>query len=282
MDKDVLQVGVVTTGGTTGQTDFRSGINGLIGISGCLVLIADSGCAIVYVGFKRRVLRKGMIAVLFYDDTFWFQQISNNFKCRFVALSYDNVQEAIYKLSSPYFWDYISESPLFQLDSKQWMFLERWYEQMQWICRDVVAEYVDNMIRNNIYNLFMAMDSEMVKGLKIEKKTITRSRYLIIEFLKLISQHCHHQRDVSFYAEQLCITTTYLYKLTRKRLNLSPKELIDEQTICEIKTLLVNTEKTIKEIADTFHFDDKTYMCRYFRRHTGLSPNDYRNGIKKH
>ena len=64
-----LQFGIIADGGRTGQKDFKAYGNNRIGISGCMVLLVDSGCAIISVGFKRRVLRRGMMAVLFYDDT---------------------------------------------------------------------------------------------------------------------------------------------------------------------------------------------------------------------
>ena len=121
------------------------------------------------------------------------------------------------------------------------------------------------------------MDSEMMQGGEMEKRSISRSRRLIIKFLKLVAQHFRTTREVSFYAQQLCITTTYLYKLTHRRWNLSPKELIDQQTICEIKMLLSNTDMSVKEIAATLHFEDTPYMCRYFRQRTGVSPMEYRN-----
>ena len=274
---DNLQIGMIADGGRTGQTDFKAYGSNRIGISGCMVLLVDSGCAIVSVGFRRRVLRQGMMTVLFYDDTFWIERSSNTFRCRYVVLANDNVQEAIYKLASPYFWDSLTENPLLRPDSKQWELLEAWYEQMVWICRNLANEYINPMLRNNIYNLFMAMDNEMMQGGEMEKKSISRSRRLIIKFLKLVAQHFRTTREVSFYAQQLCITTTYLYKLTHRRWNLSPKELIDQQTICEIKTLLSNTDMSVKEIAATLHFEDTPYMCRYFRQRTGVSPMEYRN-----
>lgn len=275
-----LLIGIVTEGGRTGQTDFKAYGNNRIGISGCMVLLVDSGCAIVSVGFKRRVLRQGMMAVLFYDDTFWIERSSSTFCCRYVALADDNVQEAIYKLTSPYFWDSLSENPLFLLNDRQQQLLNAWYEQMVWICHNSANEYTNQLLRNNIYNLFMAMDGEMTQSSAGSNKAISRSRTLIIKFLKLVAQHFRTSREVSFYAERLCITTTYLYKLTHKRWNLSPKELIDQQTVCEIKSLLSNTDMSIKEIAATLHFEDTPYMCRYFRQRTGLSPMEYRAGVK--
>ncbi len=48
----------------------------------------------------------------------------------------------------------------------------------------------------------------------------------------------------------------------------------------EIKTLLNTTSLPLKEIAAVMHFPDTSYMCRYFRRKTGMSFKEYRLGRK--
>lgn len=271
---------MVSEGGRSGETDFKAYESNLIGISGCLVILVQEGFAVVSVGFRRRVLRRGMMAVLFYDDSFWVERSSRNFRCRYVALSEDNVQDAIYRLTSPYFWDSLSENPIFMPPPRLWRQLEGWYAQMEMICGGVAQEYADAMMRNNILNLFMAMDSEISRLGPGEKGAVSRSRALIIKFLKLLAKHYRQQREVSFYARQLCITTTYLYKLTHKRWNLSPKDIINQQTVSEIKSLLSTTDMSVKEIAHALNFEDPPYMCRYFRQHTGLSPIEFRNGMQ--
>lgn len=281
MNRGLLQIGLIADGGETGRCDFNSHENCLIGISGCLILLVDSGFAIVWVGAKRRVLRRGMMALLFYDDIFWVERTSRNFQCRYAALAYDNVQEPIYKLISPMFWDSLSENPLLLLSREQQALMDVWYSQMAWICKEAMGMYANDMLRNSLHNLFMAIDGEMMRDIYVERKDIGRNRILVINFLKLLAQHCRYTREVSFYAERLCVTATYLYKLTHKRLNLSPKQLIDQQAICEIKTLLSSTDMSVKEIANTMHFEDVPYMCRYFRRHTGMSPTEYRDGVGK-
>lgn len=51
---------------------------------------------------------------------------------------------------------------------------------------------------------------------------------------------------------------------------LSPKELIDKQAIAEIKSFLINSDMPVTEL----HFDNVSYMCRYFRLLTWISTID--------
>ena len=55
------------------------------------------------------------------------------------------------------------------------------------------------------------------------------------------------QRDVAFYAEQLCISTRYLSAITKEVGQISAKEIIDEFLTLEIKVALQSTNLSLKE-----------------------------------
>ncbi|MBO7637221.1 MAG: helix-turn-helix domain-containing protein, partial [Paludibacteraceae bacterium] len=44
----------------------------------------------------------------------------------------------------------------------------------------------------------------------------------------------------------------------------------------EAMVLLKNTNMTLKEIVAELNFPTATFFCRYFKQHTGFSPNEYR------
>ncbi|MDR1524556.1 MAG: AraC family transcriptional regulator, partial [Tannerella sp.] len=44
----------------------------------------------------------------------------------------------------------------------------------------------------------------------------------------------------------------------------------------EIKILLQSPKLTISEISYRLNFPNESYFCRYFKRHTGMSPKNYR------
>lgn len=79
-----------------------------------------------------------------------------------------------------------------------------------------------------------------------------------------------------FYADQLCISTRYLSAITKQVAENSAKEIIDENLILELKMALQSTGMSLKEIADKYRFPDQSFFGRYFKKHTGMSPKEYR------
>lgn len=142
-------------------------------------------------------------------------------------------------------------------------------------CRSPKAAYL--MLRNHLQNFFIALENIVVaEGSRAEIQPASTARQLFNRFCNLVLEHCHAHHDVRFYADELCITPYYLSKITDRAMKLPPKELIDRQIISEMKRLLMDTDISIKELAVRFHFDTVSYMARFFRRHTGFSPSDFR------
>lgn len=264
-----------------GETDFRDSCGSLIDTNGCIVLSVVSGFATTTINFERHALRKGDFILLFYDSNISVDSISAGFRVRYISVAYPLVEEAIYKPLSLRFWDMLYGNPVLHPDTEQSGLLSGWWSQMEWIDRLKDGSYKEEMLKNNIRNLLMAVDTVAYDD---NEGTLRNRRnhswVLIMGFFKLLATHCHEERDVGFYADKLSITTTYLYKLCRKYMLLSPKELIDRQTISEIKSYLVNTDIPVKAIASSLNFEDVSYMCRYFRRLTGTSPLEYRQNTK--
>ena len=56
----------------------------------------------------------------------------------------------------------------------------------------------------------------------------------------------------------------------------TPKQLTDEQLAVEIKVLLNDPHLSVAEIALLCNFPDQSYLSRFFRKHTGFSPKEFR------
>lgn len=115
-------------------------------------------------------------------------------------------------------------------------------------------------------------------GRRNPTRELKRPEQLCMAFYDLVFDHFATHRDIRFYADRLCITPNYLAMLVRQIGGESPKEAIDRLVVMEMKYMLRNTSLTAAQIALHLHFPDTSYMCRYFRKRTGLSLSDIRNG----
>jgi AraC-like DNA-binding protein len=106
-----------------------------------------------------------------------------------------------------------------------------------------------------------------------------RVNELFSELMRLVAAHYMESRDVAYYAGRLNITTKYLAQIVNKKTGHTPKVIIDHYVIMQLKMLLRTSHESIKQISWRYHFNDDSFFCRYFKLHTGLTPQQYRKKI---
>ena len=103
-----------------------------------------------------------------------------------------------------------------------------------------------------------------------------RVRKLFNLFMRLMERDYKLSRDVSYYASQMNITPKYLTNIVRQVTDHTPKAIIDQYVVLQIKTQLRRTPQSVKEIAWEYHFADASFFCRYYKKHTGVTPQQER------
>lgn len=58
----------------------------------------------------------------------------------------------------------------------------------------------------------------------------------------------------------------------------TPNDWIDDYVTLELRVLLRNTNKNIKEITEEMNFPNQSFLGKYFKEHVGISPSAYRKG----
>lgn len=104
---------------------------------------------------------------------------------------------------------------------------------------------------------------------------------LIGRFQELVEKNFRVMHEVQQYAVRLEVSPDYLSKIVRKYLGASSQEYILDKLLLEAKRLLVFTNLSSKEIAYHIHIEDPSYFGRIFKRKTGLTPNEYREQVRK-
>jgi len=107
-------------------------------------------------------------------------------------------------------------------------------------------------------------------------KANSRKVAQIEKFRALVETNYKKHLPVTAYAEQLGITSGQLTRLCREELGMSSMDVINARMVHEAQRDLVYTTSSIKQLAYTLGFADETYFGRFFRKHTGLSPREFR------
>lgn len=131
-----------------------------------------------------------------------------------------------------------------------------------------------------IYHTFMHLMYETANMSRSRKEVaaskINRKEYLAVRFLQLLSVHFKIHRSVQFYANALFITRKYLSKTIKEITGKTPGMLIEEAVLNEARLLLSNPSLAVNDIALTLNFSNQSVFGKFFKKHLGVSPSQYR------
>lgn len=105
------------------------------------------------------------------------------------------------------------------------------------------------------------------------------------DFFEAILNYINNNRalpalSVSHISEVYNIDRSTLFRLFKKNLNQSPEKYITDLRISSAITLLANTKLPVNTVALSVGFNDPLYFSRFFKKHTGYSPREYRTKSK--
>ena len=104
----------------------------------------------------------------------------------------------------------------------------------------------------------------------------SRADELCAKFITLLSQTKGTKRTIGWFADELCVSNHYLSLAIKESSGQSVKSIIDNAVIMEIKVLLRHSDLSVRQIADRLEFPNSSFMCKFFKAKTGITPLHYR------
>lgn len=97
------------------------------------------------------------------------------------------------------------------------------------------------------------------------------------EFCNLLATHYREQHEVAFYAEKAHLTTRHFSVVIKNEVGLSASDYIEQYLATQAKNLLTSRpDLSVQQISDHLGYADSPSFSRFFKRHAGITPGEFR------
>lgn len=149
-----------------------------------------------------------------------------------------------------------------------WVQMEREYQMNK-------DKYHTDIFRNLLL-AFLFTAERALENTGNSHKLQSQEWEITLAYQALVDLHFKTVRKVNEYVDLLGITNKKLSRATWLTMGKTPKQVVDDRLVLEIKRVLAYTNKSIKEIAFELGFDEPTNFVKYFKKHTNYVPSDFR------
>jgi AraC-like DNA-binding protein len=104
----------------------------------------------------------------------------------------------------------------------------------------------------------------------------SRKEAITDDFFRLLFESFQKERQVTFFADKLCLTPKYLSMTIKEVTGHPASSWINEMVILETKRLLKATELTALQVSEELNFPNPSFFGRFFKQHTGMTPLQFR------
>lgn len=107
-------------------------------------------------------------------------------------------------------------------------------------------------------------------------KEMSRDKEICREFIMLLTKHYAREHSVAYYARACGVTQPHFCSAVKRASGYTALTLINHVLVMNAKEQLYTSRRPVKEIAFALGFNNPSHFNRFFRDHTGVTPQQYR------
>lgn len=206
------------------------------------------------------------------------KESSADYHARFIVISdaffekfkHLNIQR--YNSHSPYY----IQHPSCHLTDEQFQQASRAFDLLESVSTADI--HYREELQLNVLNIIIMLHYEF-NPIPESSHSEDTSRQLAQHFREAIIEHYRQSREVSFYARLFNLSPKYFSTLIKQETGSSAGEIIDRYLVLQAKSVLQRRrDLTIQQVADQLGFSEQASFSRFFKKQTGLSPTEFRDG----
>ena len=236
---------------TKGEISYRMDTEELVVHAGEMLVVSERH---VIDGYKRSDDMEGLCIMMSVD---FFHEII----------------KSVHDVSSLFV--YARMQPVMKLEAKEIKTFMEYFQAIKQKISDNHNHFRKDLIRTLMLAMFYDVGN-VIYRVKNFDESLLRSEKVFTTFLKMVEENCKRERRVSWYAQQLNITPKYLSTAVKRISGRTAVEWIENYVTMELRVLLKNSTKSIKEITEELNFPNQSFLGKYFKEHVGLTPTAYR------
>lgn len=162
-----------------------------------------------------------------------------------------------------------------------WHFVEG-YQNIRRTIADEQLLYKDDVISGYMQVMAACWISALEETRNLQPyPQMSRQEQIYEQFIELVRQHYAVHRDVSFYADKICLTPKYLGVVVTQVSGRRPIDWIRDYVILDAKAMLLSGDYNIQEISEHLHFANPSFFGTYFKESVGCPPDVFAKNMQE-
>ncbi len=250
---------------------------GDVKVSGLAVVLCLQGHAEISIDGEMHNVSKGNLMICRPNVVMGNSMISGDFRFCGIGITLEFLQRL--HLLSINTWDakmFLDRNTVLPLEPEETAVFKEYYELIRRKLAAAPIKHQDKLIEALLMAFMFELHAIFTRFWEFDSAGYTAGETTFKKFVALIGSSYPKERAVAFYADRLCVTPKYLSVVCKKVSGLTASELIIDFVLRDIRRLLSNNEKSIKEISHELGFPNISFFGKFVKQHLGKSPRQWR------
>lgn len=239
------------------------------------IVMCDAGSAELSINYHPVEMKPGTIVIMRAGDVVHGDAASDDYRVTCLAFDTDVMREASFRLESVVS-DYLARG-FITTDEWAGTYLHRMVGMLEPVITDLPLQAVRDIAVMLVRSFFLVCYYRYVHDNPDVNAQGRRADELFSQFFSLLITHHTRERSVGWYAEQMGVTPRYLNQIVNRSSGHSAKQVIDDYVTLQLKMALLVSDESISEIAGQYNFESLSFFSGYFKKRTGMTPQQFRN-----